>query len=304
MSPRILCVGLVCFDVIQTCSDYPKEDSDQRSLDCYWSRGGNASNNCTVLSLLGAQCSFIGHVANNLFWEYAKRDFEKYGIDVSKCIIREGRYDFPLSTVITNAQNGSRTIIHSNKNLPETTADEFLAIDISQHSWIHFEGRNPSELFKILTSLANHPVRNRTVSVELEKTRDGFIELAPHADTVFISKDFAKYHGWTSMEAAIDGMKKHIQPGATVICAWGENGAIAYQDQVGVVKAPSYPPDAIVDTLGAGDTFLAATIFYLSRGKSLQESIDFGCRIAGAKVGARGYDIVEKAYNQLQRKPS
>ncbi|CAA9993183.1 unnamed protein product [Nesidiocoris tenuis] len=91
---------------------------------------------------------------------------------------------------------------------------------------------------------------------------------------------------------------------ATVICAWGENGAIAYQDQVGVVKAPSYPPDEIVDTLGAGDTFLAATIFYLSRGKSLQESIDFGCRIAGAKVGARGYDIVEKAYNQLERKPS
>ena len=57
---RILCVGLVCLDVISVVDAYPAEDSDTRCLTQRWQRGGNASNSCTVLALLGAPCAFMG----------------------------------------------------------------------------------------------------------------------------------------------------------------------------------------------------------------------------------------------------
>ena len=86
---RILCVGLVCLDIISVVEAYPAEDSDTRygraggrlrralpplpppppprgrpgahgprrcrCVSQRWQRGGNASNSCTVLALLGAE---------------------------------------------------------------------------------------------------------------------------------------------------------------------------------------------------------------------------------------------------------
>ncbi|KAJ6661166.1 hypothetical protein lerEdw1_015302 [Lerista edwardsae] len=59
----ILCVGLVCLDIISLVDRYPEEDTDTRCLSQRWQRGGNASNTCTVLSLLGAPCAFMGSLA-------------------------------------------------------------------------------------------------------------------------------------------------------------------------------------------------------------------------------------------------
>lgn len=55
---------------------------------------------------------------------------------------------------------------------------------------------------------------------------------------------------------------------------------------------PAYPPDIVLDSLGAGDTFMAATIYFLCNGQPLIDAVDFGCRVAGAKVGTYGYDEI------------
>ncbi|XP_069746862.1 ketohexokinase isoform X5 [Narcine bancroftii] len=60
---QILCVGLVCLDIINVVDKFPVEDTDTRCLSQRWQRGGNASNSCTVLSLLGAPCGFMGSLA-------------------------------------------------------------------------------------------------------------------------------------------------------------------------------------------------------------------------------------------------
>ena len=54
------------------------------------------------------------------------------------------------------------------------------------------------------------------------------------------------------------------------------------------MTSPAFPPEVVVDTLGAGDTFNAATIFALNAGKSLSEAVTFGCRVAGTKCGMMG----------------
>lgn len=78
-----------------------------------------------------------------------------------------------------------------------------------------------------------------------------------------------------------------------IICPWSTDGAIAIDNENDTFyAAPAFPPIKVVDSLGAGDTFVASTMHSLSKGKTLQESIEFGCRIAGAKVGFHGYDDI------------
>lgn len=80
---------------------------------------------------------------------------------------------------------------------------------------------------------------------------------------------------------------------ATLIIPWGEDGAIAKPKNGDVVKSPIFPPDKVVDTLGAGDSFIAGTLCSLLAKKSLQDSIIYGCKVAGAKVGMRGFRGLE-----------
>lgn len=81
-----------------------------RCLSQRWQRGGNASNSCTVLSLLGARCAFMGSLAPGHVADFLVADFRQRGVDVSQ-VTWQSQGDTPCSCCIVNNSNGSRTII-------------------------------------------------------------------------------------------------------------------------------------------------------------------------------------------------
>ncbi|XP_029917072.1 ketohexokinase isoform X1 [Myripristis murdjan] len=296
---QVLCVGLVCLDIISEVERFPAEDSDTRCVSQRWQRGGNASNSCTVLSLLGAPCAFMGSLAPGPVADFVRADFRKYHIDISQ-VCEHAQCCLPASVVISNVSTGSRTILHMNRNLPDVTDDDFSKLDLSRFMWIHWEGRNADEQAKMIQRVMLYnstlPRQQRiTISVEIEKTRELLYQLFPLGDVVFVSKDVAVTFGFHSADAAVRGLYHRVKEGAVLICAWAEKGADAMGPDGVVVHSDAFPPAALVDTLGAGDTFNAAVIYTLSHGGSLQDALTFGCQVAGRKCGVHGYDgIVEK----------
>lgn len=57
-----------------------------RCLESHWQRGGNASNNCTVLSQLGESCEFLGTLCKEEHFTFLIDDFNKFGILTENCI--------------------------------------------------------------------------------------------------------------------------------------------------------------------------------------------------------------------------
>ncbi|XP_032878255.1 ketohexokinase isoform X1 [Amblyraja radiata] len=110
---QILCIGLVCLDIINVVDTFPVEDTDTRCISQKWQRGGNASNSCTVLSLLGASCGFMGSLAPGRISDFIYDDLRRYGIAVPNVIVH-AESSFPASIIISNISNGSRTILHTN----------------------------------------------------------------------------------------------------------------------------------------------------------------------------------------------
>ncbi|XP_029943258.1 ketohexokinase isoform X3 [Salarias fasciatus] len=291
---RILCVGLVCLDIVSVVDKYPEEDSDSRCVSQRWQRGGNASNSCTVLSLLGAPCSFMGSLSAGPVADFIMADFLSHAVDVS-AVVWQDEGQTPCACCVVCPSSGTRTVVLSDTNLPDVTADDFSKVDLRQYKWIHWEGRNADEQVKMIERVMMHnsklpPQQQITISVEIEKTREPLYQLFPLADVVFISKDVARHFGFHSAEAALRGLYSRVKPGAVLLCAWAEKGAEALGPDGMLIHSDAFPPEALVDTLGAGDTFNAAVIYKLSRGEHLKDAVTFGCRVAGRKCGFHGYE--------------
>uniref|UniRef100_A0A2K5V1Q5 Ketohexokinase n=1 Tax=Macaca fascicularis TaxID=9541 RepID=A0A2K5V1Q5_MACFA len=268
---QILCVGLVVLDVISLVDKYPKEDSEIRCLSQRWQRGGNASNSCTVLSLLGAPCAFMGSMAPGHVADFVLDDLRRYSVDLRYTVFQTTG-SVPIATVIINEASGSRTILYYDRSLPDVSATDFEKVDLTQFKWIHIEGRNASEQVKMLQRIDAHntrqpPEQKIRVSVEVEKPQEELFQLFGYGDVVFVSKDVAKHLGFQSAGEALRGLYGRVRKGAVLVCAWAEEGADALGPDGKLIHSDAFPPPRVVDTLGAGDTFNASVIFSLSQGE-------------------------------------
>ncbi|XP_026142238.1 ketohexokinase-like isoform X2 [Carassius auratus] len=269
---KILSIGLVCLDIINVVDKYPEEDTDTRCLSQRWQRGGNASNTCTVLSLLGAPCAFMGSLAPGPVADFIVGDFARRGVDISG-VAWQPWGETPCACCVVCPTKGSRTVVLSDTNLPDVSVEDFSKVDLSQYKWIHWEGRNADEQVKMIERVREYnskqEEKNRiTISVEIEKTREPLYQLFPLGDLVFVSKDVAQHFGFTSASAALKGIYGRLRKGATLICAWAEKGADAMGPDGVIIHSDAFPPEKLVDTLGAGDTFNAfCDIFPFKRGQ-------------------------------------
>lgn len=237
-------------------------------------------------------------------------DLKDRGIESKNCSYYPN-CNIPLSTVLLCKSSGCRTIIHSNKNLPHVNFENFDKCDLNEYFWVHFEARSVTETTKMMLKIKEHnkakpEVEKIKISLELEKKRDENLLLTKYADVAFLGQDFSKILGCNDKKTAVYKLKemtttddRYRNENCLLICPWGTDGACALSSAGEFFECPSFPPpDKIVDTLGAGDTFCAGTLDALMQDfNNVQLAIEKGCRIAGFKCGFFGYDCVKDYKN-------
>lgn len=282
---RILAVGIATLDIVNVVPSYPAEDSEVRALAQRIARGGNAANTLVVLSQLGHRCSWAGVLAEDDDLPRILADLAAYAIDVRHCR-REPHGKNPTSYILLSQANGSRSIVHY-RDLREFGLADLEGVDLAGFDWVHFEGRAVEETARMLT----HVRRLRPdmpVSLEVEKQRAQIERLFAYPDVLFFSRDFAAGRGFADPRGFLNA-NRQLAPQAHLVCAWGSEGAVALANTGAWFSSPAFPPQTAVDTLGAGDTFNAAVIDALVRGRTLRQAVTAGCRLAGRKCGRVGF---------------
>ena len=250
------------------------------------SRGGNAANTLSVLRQLGHRGAWVGAVADEPETDFLLAALDRSGIDHRHAVRRTGGR-VPTSYICLSRATGSRTIVHY-RDLPELTAAEFARVPLDGCDWVHFEGRNPAETAAMIQRVKDTR-RDLTVSVELEKPREGIERLFEGPDVLLIAKAFAESCGANDAASYLRDLLKRTTASRCFL-GWGRGGGYAVETGRGPWHSPAYRPPQVVDTLGAGDVFNAGVIDGLLRGLDPPSDLQWACRLAGLKCGRIGLD--------------
>jgi sugar/nucleoside kinase (ribokinase family) len=82
-----------------------------------------------------------------------------------------------------------------------------------------------------------------------------------------------------------------------VVCTRGADGALALTADERWLEIPAEPVENVVDTNGAGDAFLAGTVFGELSGASIDRSLEIGARVAALTVQSR--DLAPQSHEQV-----
>ncbi|KAF2438866.1 ketohexokinase [Karstenula rhodostoma CBS 690.94] len=319
MSTGFVCIGAVYIDTILSVPKFPNEDEKLRATGHTRRRGGNCTNTLEVLSQLVARGEQTkGEPRAQLYLlsvlperpsadiRFISQSIPKVNIDTG-CIFREGFENAASSYIIQAAANNSRTIVSHNP-LPEMTTQEFIdgasAIwkqsEVKQH-WFHFEGRIPVVTEASVRWLTDK-FPSAKISVECEKPeRDYMVHVAREADVVFFSKIWAEAQSYNDPWTFLGAQIKDMKPGAILVCTWGSAGATCVRNNTHQAEdhewasttawKPATGPLDVIETIGAGDTFIAGFLYALNReGEwTLQQKLEFANELAGRKVSQVGF---------------
>ena len=282
--PTILIIGNCIVDQVSIIKQFPSEDSEFRALDRIQQAGGNACNSAVILSKLGHSVELVAQLADDVEGEWLKRYLLALGIGCGYCALLPGSKT-PLSSIWLNRSNGSRTICHY-RDLPELSLAHLKQIPLQKHHWLHCEGRNVEVLRQYLPRIRKQAI---AVSLEIEKPRSGIEDLLPFVDVAIIS---SHYLGELQLSAEQCLQRFYrINPHLRIVCTLGERGLLASDAGAEPVQIEAEVVSQVVDSVGAGDCFIAGLIHQLSQQFPFVQALTFANRLAASKVQQQGMNF-------------
>ncbi len=236
--------------------------------------GGNPVNVAVYTMRLGGNASYVGAVGTDAYGDAMITALSEKGVDVSHLRREEG------TTAVTEVslRDGDRVFGDYTEGVmeffrPSAGDIDFLATHdlVVSGLWGHAESA-----FPVLQA------RGIPVAFDCADTPDHPTALIalPHVDYAFFSADGDDEAVRTAMMAV------YAQGPRLVVATRGERGSMAYDGaafyEQGIVACP------VVDTMGAGDSFIAGALFGLMRGWSLQECMAHGAACSSVTIGYRG----------------
>lgn len=229
--------------------------------------GGSAANTLAGLSAMGAQCAFIGQVADDQLGEVFAHDIRAVGIDfdtppragdpsTARCLI----------FVTPDAQRTMNTFLGASQFLPP----EVLNTEAVQAaSVLYLEGylwdpEEPRAAMRRAIEAARAAGRQVAFTLSevfvIDRHGDDFRALINGGliDILFANHlELAALTGEDEIEAGIAALKGKVP---TLVVTRSSEGAVAIRNGERA-EVPAEPIDEVVDTTGAGDLFAAGFLY-------------------------------------------
>lgn len=290
---HILCTGVAILDIVNYVDHYPLEDEKIRAVGQEQRLGGNAANTANVLTQYGHKVELLASLGNDSASDWLVRQLEINGISSRNSPRLDGQT--PTSCITLNKHSGSRTIIH-HRSLPELDYAHFPTIECQDFDWFHFEARNAEQTKQMLEECRNKCAQ-QTISLELEKCREGNEQLIEMADVLLFSRDYAERLGFTHPGLFLS-TQQALHPDKKMTCTWGRGGAYGIEPGADIIHIPANARIDIVDTIGAGDTFNGGMINALLSNAAFPTALAHACHLATTKIRQQGFDqVVARAFN-------
>ena len=280
----VLCVGHAACDVSLFVDQYPPENSKCETHESLEACGGPAANAAWLLSSWGLRTGFAGLVGDDVHGRRTHDEFKAAGTDVSLLELRPG-HATPLSIILINRENGSRTIINRKVKAASFSLNAAALLPLKPHVLL-FDGH---ELEASLTAMQVFP--DAITILDAGSWREGTAVLAGKVHYLAASERFAlQASGMTSLQNEADRRQclaqLREQFGTKTIVTLGERGLI-FDAGDGYSELSAFPA-VTVDTTAAGDIFHGAFAYAIATDMPLLEALRFSSMTASLSVRKAG----------------
>ena len=292
--PDVTCVGLLTADVV----GMPIDALPGRGRLALVERmelhtGGCAANTGISLAKLGVQTAIVGKVGTDGFGDFIVRRFEEHGIDVGGMV--RARETATSATMVLVHSDGERSFLHYSGANAVFQAWDVDFERVKRSKVLHIAGS------QVLPAFDGAPMAHllqraqaagviTTLDTVWDPT-DRWMEVTgpclPFVDYFLPSIEEARMLAG-GLEAPEDVAQFLLDAGAKVVALkLGHEGCYVRAATGEQFRLPAFPVPAI-DTLGAGDAFVAGFIAGLVRGWSLTLCAGFASAVGACCVTALG----------------
>ncbi|MCQ2507417.1 MAG: fructoselysine 6-kinase [Dorea sp.] len=238
--------------------------------------GGGPVNMAVYTVRLGGESSYIGPVGNDSFGEIMKNAIEAKGVNVSHLGVKEG------TTAVTQVElvDGERVFgdydegVLAEYVLSEEDIDFILTHDVVICDlWGKVEGQYKDLKEKGMTTAFDCATRPDDAEC---------LTAIPYTDYLFFSTDDGDTEEVRAKMKEIHGKGPKL-----VICMMGGDGSMCY-DGDEFHKFGIIPCENLVDSMGAGDSYISGFLFGIVEGLSIEEAMKKGAANATETLGYFG----------------
>lgn len=277
--------------------------------------GGSESNVASNAARMGLHTMWFSHLPRNPLGFQCVSFLRAQGVDTSTVRFidnaRMGLYFVEFGA----APRGVRVWYDRAQSAASQIQPEDLPVEpIQAARWVHLSGISPalSDGMARATERAMRLAREAAIPVSFDVNYRSLLwspetcakTLAPlciQATHVFVAeRDAQRLFGVTAGEAGLRALQERF--GGVVIMSRGVEGPLAFDGET-VLAVPTFEA-AMVDRLGAGDSFAAGVLCRLIEGAPLEEALRFGAALAALALSIPGdvatvqRDDVERVLNQ------
>ncbi len=255
--------------------------------------GGSAANTLAGLSALGAQCAFIGQVADDQLGAVFAHDIRAVGIDFDTPARKEEPPTARCLIFVTpDAQRTMNTFLGASQYLPASALNEEA---IGGARILYLEGylwdpEEPRAAMRRAIEAARSAGRKVAFTLSevfvIDRHGDDFRALIEDGliDILFANHtELAALTGEDDFEAGIAALKDKVP---TLVVTRSAEGAVGLQG--GERAEVPAEPTTVVDTTGAGDLFAAGFLYGHVRGESLETCLRMGAICAAEVISHYG----------------
>ncbi|MFW5889605.1 MAG: ribokinase [Bacillota bacterium] len=287
---KIFVVGSLNMDLVFTVERIPNQGETLNSKNFIMEPGGKGANQALTCSILQADVYFIGCVGNDIFGERIINDLTKRNIDTENIHIIKKETTGIAGIIINNGDNRIITNPGANNHVDYKLVKNVLAKNANKKDVFLTQLEIPIETVskslayakakKLITIL--NPAPARKLPEDIYKDIDIIIPNEIEAEMISgISREEDNFNQKAIEYFINKGVKE-------VIITKGDKGSI-YGNGKELIKFKAYKVN-VVDTTGAGDTFVATIANEISKGKEVVDSIkkaSAASAIAVSKLGAQ-----------------
>lgn len=285
----IYVLGSINADFVANVKRMPKAGETMASESFFINQGGKGANQAVAIAKLGENVKFIGKVGSDANGEMLKNSIRSFGVDVSNLSVADCASGIAL-IIVENGEN--RIILDRGANFKITDADVDAAL----------KNAKSGDIF--VTQLE---IPLKTVEYALCKAKEkGMITILNPAPAVKLSSEILSYvdvitpnETETEILTGINPVDEvHITLAVkhfygrgikNVIITLGSRGsAVSFGNEITLVDAKKVK---VVDTTGAGDTFIGAVAAQLNRGADIVTACRFATCASAITVSRAGASV-------------